>query len=81
MIPNVLHKPPNLSLERVRAEQLLNDFVQSFLLEVERIEKTYQKFHKQYQEEFTNLKERYIRKQNYDEMDQIDRDNMMIQHT
>lgn len=40
----------------------MNSFVKSFLLEIERIESIYLKFLSTYQEEFTALKERYIRK-------------------
>jgi hypothetical protein len=56
---------------------MMNEFVKSFLLEIERIEKIYLKFLSHYQEEFTALKDRYLKKQNIDEMDLLDRENMI----
>jgi hypothetical protein len=56
-------------LERIQAEALMNNFVKSFLVEIERIESIYLRFLKQYNDEFTSLKERYLKKQSNDEMD------------
>jgi len=47
-------------------------FVKAYILEIERIEKSYLKMLYQYRDEFYILKERYIKKQNLEDLETQD---------